>query len=88
MEDSNYQQQQDELCALEAIYGENFQKSLFLLVINESGSISVHSRFQFQMTKIVQNWLLQFIIITNTHQIVIQSLQYMLNGLQMNRLLI
>lgn len=56
MEDSNYQQQQDELCALEAIYADNFQRSLILFSDDVLGSMLVHSRFQFQMTRIGQNW--------------------------------
>ena len=34
MEEENYQQQQDELCALEAIYADNFHKYSFCVLIH------------------------------------------------------
>lgn len=56
MEEENFQQQQDELCALEAIYAEHFVKYALFLFLIFIDLLLVPFKLQFQMSKIDRNW--------------------------------
>lgn len=57
MEDDNYQQQQDELCALEAIYADSFTRYGFwadaILLLDYR---QILLKYQFQTTKDAPIW--------------------------------
>ena len=55
MDDDDYQQQQDEICALEAIYAEKFVKWV-RTIFDKVDYLIIHSNYLFPMIKDVLTW--------------------------------
>ena len=84
MDDDNYQQQQDEICALEAIYADKFVKWV-QTVYNKVDYLTILLNYSFLTIKDVQIWNWPSITETLILHWYILPLTFMLNGYQMSK---